>query len=112
MAIIRGITIKLYERTPNGSDAFGKETYTETPVSVDNVLVSPASSQEILDTINLYGKKAVYTLAIPKGDAHEWEDRKVEFFGQTWHTFGIPLEGIECDIPLDWNKKVTVERYG
>lgn len=120
MAIIKGISVILYEHEePDESDSgavpevdpFGKETYPEVPVQVDNVLVAPATAQEILDTVNLYGKKAVYTLAIPKGDTHEWEDHRVHFFNQDWHTFGIPLQGIECDIPLDWNMKVTVERY-
>ena len=57
------------------------------------------------------GRKAVYTLAIPKGDTHEWEDQKVIFFGKEWRVFGAELEGIEDLIPLDWNKKVYVERY-
>lgn len=109
--MIKGITVTLYERTYGIADAFNHPTFTETATTVDNVLVSPASSQEILDATNLYGKKAIYTLAIPKGDAHIWEDCKVSFFGEDWHVFGIPLEGIECDIPLAWNKKVTVERY-
>lgn len=111
MAHIKGIDITLYEKTATEPDPFGGEQYTEEPVTVSNVLVAPATSQEILDTINLYGKKAVYTMAIPKGDEHDWIDKRVAFFGKDWHTFGIPLEGIECDIPLDWNKKVTVERY-
>jgi hypothetical protein len=42
---------------------------------------------------------------------HEWEDRKVTFFGKDWKVFGIPQEGIESMVPLKWNKKVTVERY-
>ena len=123
MAIIKGISVILYEHEDpeeSGSDSggvvptvdpFGKETYPEVPVQIDNVLVAPATSQEILDATNLYGKKAVYTLAIPKEDEHEWRDRRVFFFGQDWHTFGIPLKGIECDIPLDWNMMVTVEKY-
>lgn len=111
MAKIKGITVTLYEKTKTGEDAFNKAIYTETAVQVDNVLVSPASAQETLDAINLYGKKAVYTLAIPKGDAHEWEDCHVSFFGKDFRVFGIPLQGIECDIPLEWNKKVTVEVY-
>lgn len=111
MAMIKGIDITLYEQTPAEPDDFGAERYTETPVTVSNVLVAPATSQEVLETINLYGKKAVYTMAIPKGDAHDWKDKRVSFFGEDWHTFGIPLIGIECDIPLDWNMKVMVERY-
>ena len=60
---------------------------------------------------DLYGKKAVYTLAIPKGDTHDWIDARVRFFNQEWQAFGFPLEGMEANIPLNWNKKVMVERY-
>lgn len=109
---IRGITVTLYTQTLTGYDAFNRPEYSETAVQVDNVLVSPTSSTEVLDTLNLTGKKAVYTLAIPKGDSHDWKDKKVEFFGETWKTFGEPLQGIEAMIPLDWNMKVQVERYG
>lgn len=108
---MRGITITLYEATESGKNAFNEPIYTETPVEVENVLIAPSSQSEILDAMNLYGRKAVYVLGIPKGDTHEWENRKVEFFGETWQVFGIPSEGLEHLIPLDWNKKVMVERY-
>ena len=111
MAKIEGITVTLYNKTQTGTDGFGEPIYTETPIDVDDVLVYPATSTEILETVNLYGKKVVYTLAIPKGDEHDWEDRKVSFFGKDWRTFGIPTKGIESNIPLRWNTKVTVERY-
>lgn len=109
---MRGITILLYEEVLQGYDQFNKPIYEKAPVQVDNVLVAPTSEQEVLDVLNLYGKKAVYTMAIPKGDNHDWEDKTVEFFGYKWHTIGIPLEGIEELMPLSWNKKVRVERYG
>lgn len=109
MAIIKGITVTLWEHARSEEDDFGAEQYTDTPVEVNNVLVAPATSQEILDANDLYSKKAIYTLAIPKGDTHDWYNKKVSFFGKVFRTFGVPLEGIECDIPLDWNKKVTVE---
>ena len=107
----RGITVTLYEVTQTGTDDFGEPVHTETPTDVENVLVSPSTSQEILDTVNLYGRKAVYTLGIPKGDSHDWENRRVDFFGERWRVFGVPTKGIEELIPLDWNTKVTVERY-
>ena len=109
---MRGITVTLYTKSQTGTDAFHAPIYTETPVQVDNVLVAPASAAEILDNVNLYGRKAVYTLAIPKGDTHDWENVRVDFFGKSWRTFGFPAEGIEHLIPLSWNKKVMVERYG
>lgn len=108
---IKGITVKLINRVEVGKDPIGDPIYEEVPIEVENVLISPTSSDDIVNNFELYGKKAVYTLAIPKGDTNNWTDAKVEFFGETWRTFGIPLEGIEAMIPLDWNKKVTVERY-
>lgn len=49
-----------------------------------------------------------FTLAIPKGDAHNWLDAKVEFFGRKFRTVGYPKEGIENNMPLAWNKQVRV----
>ena len=66
----------------------------------------------ILDVLNMTGKKAVYNIAIPKGDDHTWEDNRVEFFGESWRVIGFPQQGIEENIPLDWNQKWMVERYG
>ena len=108
---IKGITVTLYTETKSGTDAFGRPTYTEKAVPVHNVLVAPASTSETLDTVNLTGKKAVYTLGIPKGDTHDWKDKKVSFFGEMFKTFGEPLKGIEDMIPLEWNTKIQVERY-
>ena len=108
---IKGITVILYEVTKTGEDPVGAPIYAETPVQVDNVLVEPVGSSEVLDNLNLYGRKAVYTLGLPKGDNHEWDNRKVSFFGQDFRVFGLPIEGIEENIPLDWNKKITVEKY-
>lgn len=108
---MRGVTITLWEAYQAGTNEIGEAIMVETPVEVDNVLIAPSSAEEILDAVNLYGRKAVYTLGIPKGDAHDWENRKVTFFGEDWRVFGIPLEGLEHLIPLSWNKKVMVERY-
>lgn len=111
MARIKGITIVLVDKVKTGSDPFGNAINEDSEIEVENVLVSPTSSDDIVNQLNLTGKKAVYTLAIPKGDLHEWEDKEVKFFGKRWRTFGFSTEGIEDLIPLDWNKKVMVERY-
>lgn len=110
MAIaIKGITVILHEQTVTGYNAFNEPVYMDKTTEVENVLVAPASEQEILDTINLTGRKAVYTLGIPKGDTHDWCNTTVEFFGKPWRTIGEPIEGIEDLIPLSWNKKVRCE---
>lgn len=109
---MKGITVTLYERVQTGTDPFGHPVYEETPVQVDNVLVAPASVTEILDMQHLTGKKAVYNIAIPKGDQHTWEDNRVDFFGESWRVLSFPQQGIDEMIPLDWNQKWMVERYG
>ena len=109
---MKGITVTLYTRTAGTPDAFNRVTYTETAVEVKNVLVSPVDQggKELLEQLNLDGRKAYYTLAIPKGDTHEWENCRVSFFGEDWKVIGMPTQGIEDLIPLQWNKKVRVER--
>lgn len=109
--MIKGIPVKLYERILSGTDEFDHPVYTETPVIVENVLVAPASTPEILDTLNLTGKKAVYNIAIPKGDSHTWQDCRVDFLGQSWRVIGLPQQGIDENIPGAWNQKWMVERY-
>ncbi|WP_270219919.1 hypothetical protein [Lactococcus lactis] len=112
MGMLKGITVTLIDKVETGKDPFGSPIYEDKEIEVNNVLVSPTSSDDIVNQLTLTGKKAIYTLAIPKEDTHDWENKKVRFFGKTWRAFGEPLEGIEELIPLDWNKKVTVEHYG
>ena len=106
---IKGITITLYTKTQTGTDAFNAPVYEEISEDVENILVSPASETEITDTLSLYGRRAIYTLAIPKGDTHTWKGGRVAFFDREWNVIGDEIEGIEGLIPLSWNKKVRVE---
>lgn len=108
MVLIRGQKVKLYEKTQAEDDAFGAPTYTETAVEVDNVLISPTSDTNIINDIQMYGKASVYTLSIPKGDTHNWEDSTIEFFGKKWKSFGAVVKYQEELVPLDWNGKVKV----
>lgn len=108
---MRGITVVLHQKTLTGYNSIGEAQFLYQDIPVDNVLVAPSTAEEILETDNLYGKKAIYTLGIPKGDTHDWQDQRVTFFGLDWQTFGIPLEGIDNLVPTAWNKKVTVMRH-
>ena len=110
--MLKGITIELSQRIMTGTDPFNRPVFEMTFVSVDNVLVSPMNDAEVLETLNLTGKKAVYQLAIPKGDEHEWENQRVRFFGEEWRVIGKPTKGVDAMIPLSWNMKVKVESVG
>lgn len=111
MSIIKGITVTLHTRLNSGVDGFNNPIYTEKAVTVDNVLVTPVEDKDIVDALQLYGKKAVYELCIPKGDTHTWEDCRVDFFGQSFRVFGMGKEYIDENVPLEWNKKYKVEAY-
>ena len=109
--MIQGTAITLYEKTATGFNEIGEPIFTETPVTVENVLIGEPSAQERLEETNLTGRMIAYVLGIPKGDAHEWENVTVEFFGHKFRTYGIPMQGIEANIPLSWHLKVKCERY-
>lgn len=109
---MKGTTIQLVVKTQTGTDAFGSPIYTEELVNVDDVLVGSPTSDEITDSLNLFGKKIVYMLGIPKGDTHTWEDAEVIIWGNRYRTFGYPITGEQANIPLRWGQNVRVERYG
>ena len=111
MGKLHGVTILLHTKTKTGTDDFGRPVYTETTESVENVLIGEPDAEEITNELNISGKHLAYTLGIPKGDTHVWTDRKVEFFGKTFRTFGETVQGIEDLIPMSWHKKVKVELY-
>ena len=111
--MIKTVTVTLYERTlTSDTDDFGAPVYTETPVSVPGVLVTPVSAEDVVSDLQLYGKRAEYELCIPKGDAHSWEGCRISFFGKEFRAFTPVVEYIEANVPLRWNRKVKVERYG
>lgn len=111
MKKIEGITVTLYERKKVGEDILHSPIYEDTETEVPNVLVSPVTAEDLADTLTLTGRHAVYELAIPKGDAHTWENCRIRFFGEDWKAVTPAVGGIEENIPLSWNRKIKVERY-
>ena len=113
--MIRAITITLLERAQTGVDELNRPVYAETPAPVSGVLVGEPSTEDIVSELEMTGRRLAYTLALPKGDTHVWENRRVilpEPFAGTYRVIGVPTAGIEANIPLKWNKKVKLERYG
>lgn len=109
--MIHGMTITLWTKTQVGVDGFNNPVYTWASEDVDDVLVAQPDPNERTDELDLNGKSIAYVLGIPKGDEHDWKDQIVEFFGERFMTIGIPVMGIEENIPLRWHKKVKCVRY-
>ena len=119
MAKLKGTTITLYEEKITGYDALGAPIVEETGIKVENVLVGEPSTDDITTSVSLYGKQISYMLGIPKGDTHDWINKRVEWtdaYGNTFQvrTFGYPITGIEANLPpqIPWHMKVRCEAYG
>lgn len=109
---IHGMTVQLQQKTDIGVDSFNVPVHFEEWVDVNDVLVGQPTDAEQVNSMDLYGERAVYMLGIPKGDTHDWSaGTLVKFFGETWRTFGHGIEGIEDLVPGPWNKKVMVASY-
>lgn len=110
MSYIHGIDVLLYEKTITGYDDFNAPIEDIVKTTIPNVLVYPASANDVTDALNMHGIAVQYNLCIPKGDNHNWRDTQVEFFGEVFRTVGDVKEYIEDMLPLDWNKQVMVAR--
>lgn len=108
--MLKGITVILHVKEKTGEDGFGREEYTDTTEEVCNVLIGQPTETDIV-AANQFGKHVTYTLGIPKGDTHSWEDTEVEFWGKKFRTVGEPVQGIEGMVPLSWSRNVMVELY-
>lgn len=109
---MKGITVILYEKIEAGTDSLHNPIYDEHPITVENVLIGQPTTEEIIDSNRLYGKRLEFVLGLPKGETHQWEDSRVDFLGRSFRAFGSVVEGIEENVPTPWHKKVMVERYG
>lgn len=105
-------TIQLAVKTQVSTNPFGEPIFEIEWVDVPGVLVGSPSTQEITDSLQLYGKRVDYTLGIPKGDNHNWVNTEVIIWGEHFITIGYPVTGEQENIPLKWGQNVKVTRYG
>jgi hypothetical protein len=109
---MKGTTVQLVQKTQTSTDPFGAPVYSELLVDVPDVLVGSPTTDDVTDSLNLYGKRIEDMLGIPKGDTHDWIDTEVIIWGNRYRTFGYPITGEQANIPLRWGQNVRVERYG
>lgn len=77
---------------------------------VNNVLISNGATTESAEMSESGGKLLTYTLAIPKYDTHNWTNRIIGFYGEKFRTTGFEIQGIEENMPLQWNKQIKVQK--
>lgn len=109
---MKTITVQLVVKTKEGTDPFGAPIESEEIVDVPGCLVGQPTSDEIAQTLEMYGKQIAYVVGVPKGDENTWFDTDVIIWGERYRTIGYPQTGIQENIPLQWGQNVKVERYG
>lgn len=109
---MKTITVQLAVKTEGAPDPFGMPTETEELIDVPGCLVGQPSTDDIAQTMEMYGKKIAYVVGVPKGDVNSWVDTDVIIWGERYRTIGYPETGIQGNIPLKWGQNVKVERYG
>ena len=108
-----GIDVTLISKVQVGVSGFNYPVYEDVEITVSNVLVGEPTTDDIESNLTTYGQKTSYTLGIPKGDTNVWEEGEVILpvpFEGRYKVIGHPTAGIEENIPLQWNKKVNLER--
>lgn len=115
MLLEKSIPVTLYEVVGYETDGFGKKQPVTVPVVVQHCLVAQNVADAVVDQTTLETNREQFTIAIPKGDSHKWEESMVEFVlaGEQIkaRTFGATLKGIEALVPTYWHKQIKAERY-
>ena len=109
---MKTMTVQLVKKAHTATDPFGMPIETEEYVDVPGCLVGQPSTDEITQTMEMYGKQIAYVVGVPKGDTNTWVDADVIIWGERFRTIGYPMTGIQENIPLNWGQNVKVERYG
>lgn len=113
---MKGRTVYLYDKIQTGTDPFGAPEYKEIKTKVENVLIGRPTTNQIVDSQDIQGKRGRFMLGIPKADNHVWEDRRVEFelFGRRYEckTVGFANVGQSELIPGSWKGCIEAEYYG
>lgn len=109
---MKTVTVQLVVKTSSTTDPFGAPIETEELIDVPGCLVGQPTSDDISQTLEMYGKHIAYVIGVPKGDTHTWVDTEVIIWGERFRTIGFPQTGIQENIPLKWGQNVKVERYG
>lgn len=108
--MFRGEDVVIYTRTPSGQvDDFNQPIYTETSLTVSNVLVAPGPRTDLEGSLRPDGDRVVYTLHFPKTYKGSLRDTQIEVRGQRFSVIGDPKPYTLSNTPTFWYMPVEVE---
>lgn len=109
--MIHGETVTLIRPVDAGLDVFGDElTGWQPGVPVGNVLVAPASTDDLNGSLRRDGDRDALTLHFPKTFSGSLRGCRVIVRGVTYRVVGDPQRYTAAMTPGAWDLPVSVER--
>ena len=105
--MIRGETVIVVHKVKAGMDAFHVPTYTFETETVPNVLVSPASTDDLEAIARPEGDTVALALHFPKTYTASLRGSLVEVRGRRYEIQGDPQSYMDENTPGAWNRPVT-----
>lgn len=106
--LLTGETVTVLTPT-YGYDEGMEETVTWSSQTVDNVLVAPGSTSDVIDSTRPYGTRASFSLGFPKSFSAPLRGCRVEVRGFTYLVIGDPKPNNEQNCPTQWWYTAEVE---
>jgi len=108
--LLEGETVVVIQRAEVGRGAGNTPIYTTVEETVDNVLISPASTDDVIESNRPDGTELVWNLDFPKTFTGPLRGCRVRVRGEEFHVVGDPRPYLPTLTPGQWNRPVKVER--
>ena len=108
--MIRGTDVQVVRRTQTATDEMGEPIFATTVETVHNVLWHPATTDEIDETVRMYGVSCEISLDFPKDYGQPLEGCSVRVDGREFRVLGDPLPYMAANTPTPWHRTVRAAR--
>lgn len=108
--MIAGTTVTVLIPTAASVDEFNNEALEWGRLEVQNVLVAPADTADVVDSNRPDGNRARLILHFPKAFSASLRNCRVEVLGKVWEVEGDPQPFMPDLTPGVWNRPVKVVR--
>lgn len=105
---MRGETVYVEDVLETGADPFGNPLFERFERAVDNVLVAPGDTEDVIESNRPDGAEVRYTCYFPKTFDEVLENRRVKVRGEWLDVIGSPDHFDKLNCPTDWWEVVKV----
>lgn len=99
---MRGETVKVFSRVQDGVDELNNPIWLTEDYDIENVLVSPGTSQDVPESTRPDGVTVKYTLYIPKTFDGKLDHCTVDVRGELLDVVGSPRRFDLTNCPTEW----------